>query len=122
VGSVSWQHLVSTYALLGVPTLSALGTAAVTQALGMTLMIWAIVGAVIALSLLPRHFFMSVVFVFTDVALWIVMVSSLAPSTLSVHMAGDFTVVAAELAWLVGLVGIVWPAGIRWSQATLRIS
>jgi len=85
-------------------------------------MIWAIVGAVIALSLLPRHFFMSVVFVFTDVALWIVMVSSLAPSTLSVHMAGDFTVVAAELAWLVGLVGIVWPAGIRWSQATLRIS
>jgi len=36
VGSVSWQHLVSTYALLGVPTLSALGTAAVTQALGMT--------------------------------------------------------------------------------------
>src|ERR1700693_4698222 len=62
-----------TYVLLGAPTLTALGNADITQALGMTFMVWAIVGAIIALSLLPRHFFMSVVFVITDVALWIVM-------------------------------------------------
>ena len=44
-----------TYVLLGASTLSALGNADVAQALGMTFMIWAIVGVVIALSLLPRH-------------------------------------------------------------------
>lgn len=111
-----------TYVLLGAPTLSALGNQDVTQALGMTFMVWAIVGAVIAASLLARHFFMSVVFVITDVALWIVMVSYLSPSTLSVHMAGYLTVVAAALAFLVGLVGIVWPAGLRWTQGVVRIS
>jgi hypothetical protein len=111
-----------TYVLLGVPTLSTAGTTDVTHTLGMTFMIWAIVGAVIALSLLAHHFFMSVVFVITDVALWIVMVSYLSPSTLSVHMAGYLTVVASGLALLVGLVGIVWPAGLRWTHGAVRVS
>lgn len=111
-----------TYVLLGAPTLTALGNADITQALGMTFMVWAVVGAIVALSLLPRHFFMSVVFVITDVALWIVMVSYLSPSTMSVHLAGYFTVVASGLAFLFGLIGIVWPAGIRWTQGILRIS
>ena len=111
-----------TYVLLGAPTLSALGNADITQALGMTFMVWAIVGAVIALSLLPWHFFMSLVLIITDAALWIVMVSYLSPSSLSVDMAGYFTVVAAGLAFLVGLVGIVWPAAIRRTQGIPRIS
>lgn len=111
-----------TYVLLGASTLSALGNADVAQALGMTFMIWAIVGVVIALSLLPRHFLMSVVFAVTDVALWVVMVSYLWPNTLSVALAGYLTVVAAGVALLVGLIGIVWPAAIRPTQETVRIS
>jgi hypothetical protein len=111
-----------TYVLLGVPTLSALGNADITQALGMTFMVWAIVGAIVALSLLPRHFLMSVVFVITDVALWIVMVSYLSPSTLSVHLAGYLTVIAAGLAFLIGLIRIVWPTSTRWTQGIQRIS
>ncbi len=111
-----------TYVLLGASTLSALGNADVAQALGMTFMIWAIVGVVIALWLLPRHFLMSVVFAVTDVALWVVMVSYLWPNTLSVDLAGYLTVVAAGVALLVGLIGIVWPAAIRRTQETVRIS
>jgi hypothetical protein len=111
-----------TYVLLGAPTLAAASNTDIAHALGMTFMIWAIVGAVIAVALLARHFFMAVVFVMADVALWITMVSYLSPSTLSVNLAGYISVIAAGLALLVGLVGIVWPAGLRWSRGAVRIS
>ena len=111
-----------TYVLLGAPTLFAAGNIDVAHALGMTFMIWAIVGAVTAVSLLARHFLMSVVFVMADVALWTIMVAYLSPSTLSVTLAGYLSVVAAGLAFLVGLVGIVWPAGLRWTHGAARIS
>ena len=111
-----------TYVLLGAPTLFAAGNIDVAHALGMTFMIWAIVGAVTTVSLLARHFLLSVVFVMADVALWTIMVAYLSPSTLSVNLAGYLSVVAAGLAFLVGLVAIVWPAGLRWTRGAARIS
>lgn len=110
-----------TYVLLGAPNLSAFGDPNITQALGMTFMIWAIVGALIALALLPQHFFMAVVLAVTDVALWIVMASYLASGSASATAAGYTAVAAAGLAFLVGLVGIVWPKGIRWIGGSLRV-
>ncbi|HVC04402.1 MAG TPA: hypothetical protein VND88_06970 [Candidatus Acidoferrales bacterium] len=112
-----------TYVLLGAPTLlAAAANADIAHALAMTFMIWAIVGAIVTVSLLARHFFMAAVFVMADIALWVVMVSYLSPSTLSANLAGYLSVIAAGLAFLVGLVAIVWPAGLRWPGGAVRLS
>lgn len=111
----------STYVLLGAPTLSALGDQNITQALGMTFMIWAVVGALVALALLPRHFFMAVVFAITDVALWLAMGTYLAPNAVSANTVGYVALIGAVVAFLVGLVGILWPDGLRWRGGSLRI-
>lgn len=95
--------------LLGAPTLSALGDHNITQALGMTFMIWAVGGALVALALLPRHFFMAVVFAIADVALWIAMGTYLAPNAVSANTVGHVALIGAVVPFLVGLVGTLWP-------------
>ncbi len=113
--------LAFTYVLLGAPTLSAFGDHNITQALGMTFMIWAIVGGLVALALLPRHFFMGVVLAITDVALWLAMGTYFAPNAVSANTVGYVALLGAVVAFLVGLVGILWPDGVRWRGGSLRI-
>jgi len=110
-----------TYVLLGAPTLAALGNHDITHALGMTFMIWAIVGGLVALSILPRHFFMGVVVAITDVALWLAMGTYVAPNAVTANTVGYVALLGAVVALLIAVVGIVWPDGIRWRGGSLRI-